>query len=595
MRYKIVGWLLFCLLTVPLFVNLVAANDWPMFKNDASHSGYTTDPGPITNTLLWNYTADSAVGSDVISGNYIYFGTDSGAVYCLNAQTGAKVWNFTTGAEAWPPAVSNGHVYVGSNDNHLYCLDASTGALIWSYNAGSHVYDPTVFGSYVYFGSSGHNLFCLNAQTGASVWNYTTNSYVLNVPTVSGGFVYFGTYNGMIYCLNAQTGSQVWNYSAGRIQASPCVANGYVYLCSYDDNVYCLNAQTGAKVWNYATPYVISSSPSVANGYVYFGSFDDNVYCLNAQTGAKVWNYSTGGEVESSPAVSGNGYVYIGSDDGNFYCLNAQTGSQVWNFTVSGYASSSPAIANGIAYFGGNVIFYAVGVHSTTQSTSLSIQASAPNIASGSSLTISGALIPAQSGIVTIWESINSSAFIALNNATLANGAYTYTFNPSAIGSYQFYASWPGNSQYSSSNSPLTAVSISAIQLTTPTLTLQSSSANVNPGQQATLSGSLNPSASGTVILSQSVNGSAFQQIGSTTLTNGAYSYSYTIQGTGSYVFQASFAGNSQLNPAQSSTVTVNSAQASGADYTLYIVGVVVVVLALLALYYVLVMKPKSK
>jgi hypothetical protein len=134
------------------------------------------------------------------------------------------------------------------------------------------------------------------------------------------------------------------------------------------------------------------------------------------------------------------------------------------------------------------------------------------------------------------------------------------------------------------------------VVLQNATLSIKASVASVTPGQTVTLSGTISPSASGTVTLSQSVNGSAFQQIATPTLTNGTYSYQYTIPGLGTYAFQTSFAGNSQLNPAQSSAVTVSSAKTTAADYTWFIVGaVIILVIIILAAYYITAMRPKTK
>jgi len=204
-----------------------------------------------------------------------------------------------------------------------------------------------------------------------------------------------------------------------------------------------------------------------------------------------VWNYTTGGDMFAS-TVSG-GYVYFGSDDYGVYCLNAQKGASQWNYTTSDYVTSAPAVANGVLYIGSNGTIYAFG---TMSNATLSIQASQSSIAVGSSLTLSGSLTPTQSGTVTIWASINGSVFTTLNSTALASDYYAYTFSPSVAGSYQFYASWPGNAQFNAANSTTTAVTVTSSNVT-PTLTLQSSYSSVNHGQIVTLSGTISPSTSG--------------------------------------------------------------------------------------------------
>ena len=340
MRYKIAACLLFSLLTISIIGSTVAAADWPMFHYDSSHTGSTTDVGPLKNSILWSYNTGSTVESSITeSGNYVY-APSGDTIYCLNASTGTQVWSYTTGGYAWGPAVSNGYVYVSSGDHNVYCLNALTGAEVWSYTTGGEVFTPTVANGYVYVGSEDNNVYCLNAQTGAEVWSFTT-----------GGWAYV-----------------------------PSVSGNYVYVGSNDHNLYCLNANTGAEVWSYTTGSFVISTPAVSGGYVYVGSDDHNVYCLNAQTGAKVWSYSTSSEVLCSPAVSGNGYVYVGSSDSNVYCLNAQTGSLVWRYTTGGVVTSAPALSNGTLYIGSyDMNVYAFGGSSSVNSSKVGAESWVPS------------------------------------------------------------------------------------------------------------------------------------------------------------------------------------------------------------------------
>ena len=267
-------------------VSAAGTDDWPMFRHDLQHSGYSTSTAPNTNQILWSYTIDSVVSS------------------C--------------------PAVVDGKVYVGFWNAQMRCLSAETGALIWNYTTGASVISsPAVAGGKVYVGTYDKNLYCLNAETGALIWNYTAGNVVNSSPAVTDGKVYIGSDDKKVYCLNAATGAFIWNYTTGNtVRSSPAVANGKVYVGSWDNNVYCLNAETGALIWNYTTGNIVNSSPAVADGKVYVGSDDNQTYCLSATTGALIWNYTTGNDVESSPAVA-NGVVYVGSNDKKVYAFGA--------------------------------------------------------------------------------------------------------------------------------------------------------------------------------------------------------------------------------------------------------------------------------
>jgi len=487
MRNRIVLCFLLCILTVSILGNVVLADDWPMAHHDADHTGYTTSNGPLTNSTLWTFKTINSVESGIaVSNGYVFvpcgdilnWGTNN-MVYCLNAQTGAKVWNFTPGGYTFTPAVANGCVYLGSYysvaspyDGFLYCLNATTGNLIWNYSAGSfvNVYAPTVTNGLVYVGTSNSKLLCVNATTGLLVWDFATSGAAYN-PSVSGNYVYVGSASGTVYCLDALAGTSVWNYTAnGGESDAPVVYNGNVYFGSsgvYVDNynVTCLNAQTGAFVWDFTTVGGTFGTVAVANGNVYVPTINHDLFCLNAQTGAEVWEEVLGGTVESSPAVSANGYVYVGADDSSIFCLNAQTGVEAWQYTINQYVSvsSSPAIVNGVLYIGANdQNVYAFGTTQALQSATLSMDVSTQNQGGSYLLTISGTLNPTQSGTVTIYESVNGSAWglYTPNEVALSNGAYSTNLRVFDVGVYQFCASWSGNSQYNAAVSSTKTVGV---------------------------------------------------------------------------------------------------------------------------------------
>ena len=71
-------------------------------------------------------------------GKRVYFGSDCGAFWCLNAYNGLVEWNFRVNAKGhknlWSsPALHDGKVYFGSYDGNVYCLDAQTGAEVWRF------------------------------------------------------------------------------------------------------------------------------------------------------------------------------------------------------------------------------------------------------------------------------------------------------------------------------------------------------------------------------------------------------------------------------------------------------------------------------
>lgn len=71
----------------------------------------------------------------VSAGASVYFGSSADdQVHCIDAETGAARWSFfTEGPVRLAPALADGRVYFGSDDGNVYCLNAGDGTLVWRF------------------------------------------------------------------------------------------------------------------------------------------------------------------------------------------------------------------------------------------------------------------------------------------------------------------------------------------------------------------------------------------------------------------------------------------------------------------------------
>jgi outer membrane protein assembly factor BamB len=360
MAMRKLEWMLIILVSLIAIQSISATSaasvdDWPTFRHDASHSGYTADSDSANSAKpVWNFTAMEAVlSSPAVSNDRVFVGSRDHALYCLNSSNGEMLWLYQTGNEVdSSPAVYDGNVYVGSDDGNLYCINIDTAKPSWATKVGGLVRSsPVVVDSRVYIGSGNHDFLCFNATYGTPIWTFPTPKRIVSSPAVSDGIVYFACDNFFVYALNASTGSEIWRRPTGSDINSPCIFNGCLYIGSYEGYVFSLNASTGDELWKYQTQDTVASSAAVAYECVFVGSEDGSVYCLNAANGHKIWQTPTGYWVWSSPAVA-DGNVYVGSEDYSIYCLNASTGTKQWNYPTANMVDSSPAVVNGTLYIG---------------------------------------------------------------------------------------------------------------------------------------------------------------------------------------------------------------------------------------------------
>lgn len=294
------------------------------------------EPPPIPEPLnvsfeeVWTFESGGEIwGAVTISQGIVYFGSDDGVFYALDAESGNKAWTFETGFMIRSrPAVTEGSVFFTDDDNALYRLDAQSGKKLWR----SELSD------------SGVRL---------DDWDYLQSS-----PLVVDGVVYVGSADTRVYAVDVATGEILWQYQTrDRVRSSPALADGVVYVGSWDGRVYALDAATGEEIWNFNTTgpkwHSVQPSPIVVDGVVYIGSRNPAVYALDAQTGEEVWTLDlVNGWIESSASLV-NGILYVGSSDQrSLFAIDAATGEQVWRTEVEGYAWSSPVVADNLVAIG---------------------------------------------------------------------------------------------------------------------------------------------------------------------------------------------------------------------------------------------------
>lgn len=287
------------------------------------------------------------------------------------------VWTFKTGGAIWSsPVVAENTVYFGSNDGIIYALQAKSGKLTWQYKTGGLVVArPTLDGSSLYALSDDGNLYKLDRKSGKLAWqfdthggavarefpssNSTTYDYLTSAATVIDGTVYIGSADKKLYAVDAQTGREKWHFETqGIIRSTPTVANGLVYIGSYDHHVYAVDAKTGAQRWKFDTLEPIVSSPLVANGTMYIGSRSSDLFAFDAATGQVKWKYFYWSSWVESSARLRDGILYVGSSDlQQLFAIDAATGKRVWNVNTDGSAWSTPAVTAQRVYIG------VVGVH----------------------------------------------------------------------------------------------------------------------------------------------------------------------------------------------------------------------------------------
>ncbi len=282
----------------------------------------------------------------------LFFGTPSGFLYSVDAETGEENWKFEMGgAISVGPAIADGKVYAGQQggERFFYCLDAETGELVWKQTIpGGWVWgSAAVDDGLVYIPTVSGHAVCLDGETGHMVWMYPTALSIPAEPAIDGDLVYFGSWSHSLYAFNKKTGEIVWKENGVGLDSGTLIAkDGKIYLPDNRDMFTYYDALTGELLMDgnkneeeKGIRSNFNASPAFANGLAFFSArvgrgfggipLSSRVYCVDPITAKIHWTFPDGGGV-SAPALA-SGRVYIAS--GNtpfFYCLDQRTGDPQW-------------------------------------------------------------------------------------------------------------------------------------------------------------------------------------------------------------------------------------------------------------------------
>ncbi len=352
---------------------------WVFSTNRTPQPAWAETPAlnAIWQQLLGDY--DSRVAYDLayqvaVVGNSVYFGMSNGdTVMCLDSDDGSERWKFfTNGPVRFAPSVSNGKVYFGSDDGYVYCLDAGSGSSVWSKKATSEkrllfgnsrmvsvspvrtsvlVESGKAYWAAGVFSQLGWYLCSRDAGNGTGGWTRSparpAQGYLLSA--AGNLFVPAGKFSPVTYSLSSGSGGNAVgvegcyalivddnNFANGpgyggtrsyindpgaavaRVDGNCLVVNGgNSYFCN-DTQLINITRSTGSVKWSVSSSYRYSL---IMAGNTLYAGGDDEVAAFDSATGVKIWSAPVSGRA-CGLAVA-NGTLYVSTDLGSVHAFRA--------------------------------------------------------------------------------------------------------------------------------------------------------------------------------------------------------------------------------------------------------------------------------
>ncbi len=332
----------------------LTAVPWPTFGYDSARLKSAPSFGfQPPYRVAWAFSGGSLLEfPPAIGYGRLYFTTNHGLVYALDADSGRVAWRWSSGrCAAASPALAQGLVIVvflnrlpcnassASSSGGVVAFDARTGGIRWRRSLGPSESSPLILGGVAYVGDWRGDVYALSLRDGRVRWRFHTSGRVKGAgAAVGAGRVVFGAYDGHLYALDARTGRLAWRSepTAGSFYSTPAVAHGRVYVGSTDGFVYSFSATTGRLEWAQRTGGYVYGSPALWRQTVFIGSYDGSLYALDAATGAVRWRVDAGGPISGSPVVLGT-VLYVSTLAEQTFALDARTGAKLWSFPDGKY------------------------------------------------------------------------------------------------------------------------------------------------------------------------------------------------------------------------------------------------------------------
>ena len=341
-----------------------------------------------TGKLRWSFDSENKVkGSLPCVGDLdgdgkveIVLGTQAGALYVLDGQTGTPIGKFLLQNAIGEPVLcdvdGDGNLEIlFPSARHVYCIRHVPDEGIEIFDEDPLLDPQTTTVSdlngdgkkEILVGSKSGKLYCFDGETGQIAWQYMAKREITHETGVCDldrdGKPELVVQSRQIVTTLTHDGKLIWERTLsdvaekGRPVFVDVDADGFpeIIIKFFSGEIYCLHGKTGAVRWQnkteriYATPAVVGKKG--APDILTFGGRKNVLYCFEGRDGRMKWNLSLPYYcVEASEVaihdLDSDGYpeIFVPQIVGYVTCLDGKNGSVRWSKRIRGAAILAPPL-----------------------------------------------------------------------------------------------------------------------------------------------------------------------------------------------------------------------------------------------------------
>ncbi|WJG10517.1 outer membrane protein assembly factor BamB [Aliiglaciecola sp. LCG003] len=303
----------------------------------------------------------------------VYAASRQGTVAAFDETSGKEIWKrdlATYPNDSWFSFISNiwssgisakisggltisyETVFFGTEDGEVFALDANTGETKWRVKVrGEVIAPPAVDEQVVVVNTGSGTLFALNATTGEQLWSYDSDVPALSLrgistPVAVNGGAIVGTATGKLVVNILASGQTAWEETISApsgatelerivdIDSEPVVLAGIIYVISFDGTLASVELRTGRIIWK--REYNSYRRIGVAGNSLYVTDVNSNMYSIDRRNGVELWSQSALKKRNLTAPEPIGDYVVVGDKYGYLHWMNQSDGQIVARMDIGG-------------------------------------------------------------------------------------------------------------------------------------------------------------------------------------------------------------------------------------------------------------------
>ncbi len=340
----------------------------------------------------WKPREHGAVIADP-SGQTLYVPC-TGGVRAVQASNGKEIWRFDTPEHVdGTPALFAGTLYAATTAGAVYALDAASGAPVWAQptRLEAGVEAPLAADiTQVYLVADPGAVIALDRMTGRPAWRYSaevTRDFLIEgqggvLPY--GKLVVAGLPNGKLVALAVRDGGLTWSVDLANtarshyadIDSTPVLvkrpqghgskekfAGDWLLAASHSGGLFAVTASEGAVVWQIKVEAM--GQPVVRDGFVYAVSSLGELHKLELASGRRVFARKWAGAVSGQLAVTdaSRGLVLVPNEGGLDAAAMTDGAQMARAMNENGYFAAPLLLGGRVYSLSNGGILYAMALH----------------------------------------------------------------------------------------------------------------------------------------------------------------------------------------------------------------------------------------